>query len=197
MFMCDSDRPEGRRPTARPADVARVNRTELSMLGFAADEMLGHEVWGFLVEDEREKARRAHEERLSGLASPDQHFERQFQHRDGRHVPVLVQSRLLRDEGGKIVGTPATIQDISERKRSEEERERLIVELQEALARIKTLSGLLPICSSCKKIRDDKGYWSQIETYIRDHTEADFSHGICPVCADELYPELTPGATSG
>ena len=159
--------------------------------------MLGHEVWEFLVEEEREKARRAHEERLAGLASPDQHFERQFRHRDGRRVPVLVQSRLLRDEGGKIVGTRATIQDISERKRSEEERERLIVELQEALARIKTLSGLLPICSSCKKIRDDKGYWSQIETYIRDHTEADFSHGLCPVCADELYPELRPCATSG
>ena len=177
--------------------VTRVNRTELSMLGFAADEMLGEEIWGFLAEDEREKARRAHEERLSGLASPDQHFERQFRHRDGRNVPVLVQSTLLRDGGGHIIGTRATIQDISERKRSEGEREKLILELQEALAKIKTLSGLLPICSSCKKIRDDKGDWSQIETYIRDHTEADFSHGLCPACADELYPELKPGATSG
>ena len=177
--------------------VTRVNRTELAMLGFAADEMLGHNIWDFLAEDERAKARRSHEERLAGLASPDQHFERQFRHRDGRHVPVLVQSRLLRDGGGNVIGTRATIQDISERKRAEEERERLIVELQQALARIKTLSGLLPICSSCKKIRDDKGDWSQIETYIRDHTEADFSHGLCPVCADELYPELRRGATSG
>ena len=66
----------------------------------------------------------------------------------------------------------------------------MILELKEALTRIKTLSGLLPICSSCKKIRDDKGYWNQIETYIRDHSEVDFSHGICPVCAVELYPEL-------
>ncbi len=69
--------------------------------------------------------------------------------------------------------------------------------LQEALTRIKTLRGLLPICSSCKKIRDDEGDWSQIETYIRDHTEVDFSHGLCPVCADELYPELKPGAAFG
>ena len=177
--------------------VTRVNRTELAMLGFAADEMLGHELWGFLVEDEREKARREHEEGLAGVGSPDRHFEGQFRHRGGRQVPVLVQSRLLRDSGGNIIGTRATIQDISERKRSEEERERLVVELQEALTRIKTLRGLLPICSSCKKIRDDKSYWSQIETYIRHHTEVDFSHGLCPVCADELYPELKPGAASG
>lgn len=59
--------------------------------------------------------------------------------------------------------------------------------LQEALAEIKTLSGLLPICSKCKKIRDDKGYWNQIETYIKKHSQAEFSHGICPECSDELY----------
>ena len=63
-------------------------------------------------------------------------------------------------------------------------------ELQEALSEIKTLSGLLPICASCKKIRDDKGYWNQIEAYIRDRSEAEFSHSICPECAKHLYPEL-------
>ena len=62
-------------------------------------------------------------------------------------------------------------------------------ELQEAFENIKVLKGLLPICASCKKIRDDKGYWNQIETYIMEHTEADFSHGICPECAKKLYPE--------
>jgi DNA-binding NtrC family response regulator len=77
-----------------------------------------------------------------------------------------------------------------ERKRAEEERERLISQLQEALANIKTLRGLLPICASCKKIRDDTGYWNQIETYIHIHTEADFSHGLCPDCIARLYPEL-------
>jgi len=73
-------------------------------------------------------------------------------------------------------------------KKHEEEREKLIGELQEALAKVKQLSGLLPICASCKKIRDDKGYWNQIESYIRDHSEAEFSHGICPECAAKLYP---------
>jgi len=63
-------------------------------------------------------------------------------------------------------------------------------ELQKALSEIKTLSGLLPICASCKKIRDDQGYWNQIELYIRDHTEAEFSHGLCPICAESLYGDL-------
>jgi len=71
-----------------------------------------------------------------------------------------------------------------------QDKEKLIVELREALAKVKTLSGLLPICSSCKKIRDDNGYWNQIETYIRERSEADFTHGICPKCAKMLYPGL-------
>lgn len=69
-------------------------------------------------------------------------------------------------------------------------RKELILELQAAIGEIKTLSGLIPICSSCKKIRDDKGYWNQIEVFIRDHSDAEFSHGICPECIQELYPEL-------
>jgi AmiR/NasT family two-component response regulator len=67
---------------------------------------------------------------------------------------------------------------------------RLNAELQDTLAKIKTLSGLLPLCSSCKKIRDDDGYWHQVEVYIRDHSEAEFSHGLCPECAKKLYPEI-------
>jgi len=63
-------------------------------------------------------------------------------------------------------------------------------ELQEEIAKVKTLKGLLPICANCKKIRDDKGCWHQVEAYIRDHSEVDFSHSICPECMKELYPEL-------
>jgi len=70
------------------------------------------------------------------------------------------------------------------------ERENIILELQDALAEVITLRGIIPICSSCKKVRDDKGYWNQIESYIRDHSEADFSHSICPECAKELYPDF-------
>jgi PAS domain-containing protein len=81
--------------------------------------------------------------------------------------------------------------DITQRKKAEEEREKLIRELQEALAKVKLLSGLLPICAACKKVRDDDGYWNQIDTYIRDHAEVEFSHSICPDCAKRLYPEYT------
>jgi len=74
-------------------------------------------------------------------------------------------------------------------KRAEEERDVLVRQLQHALANIKTLHGLLPICSSCKKIRDDHGYWNQLETYIGAHTDAEFTHGLCPECIQKLYPD--------
>ena len=83
-------------------------------------------------------------------------------------------------------------QENAERRRAEQARELLIGELQDALARIKTLRGLIPICASCKKIRTDKGFWQQIEEYIGDHSEAEFSHGICPECAHRLYPAYYP-----
>ncbi len=76
------------------------------------------------------------------------------------------------------------------RKVISEKREKAVLDRERALADVKILRGFLPICASCKKIRDDKGYWSQIELYIRDHSEADFSHGICPDCSRKLYPEL-------
>lgn len=71
----------------------------------------------------------------------------------------------------------------------EQERSKLTAELREALAKLKVLSGLLPICASCKNIRDEEGYWHRVEEYIRDHSEADFSHSVCPACACRLYPE--------
>ena len=80
--------------------------------------------------------------------------------------------------------------EVKERRQAEKEKEQLIEKLQKTLSDVKKLSGLLPICASCKKIRDDKGYWNQIESYIRDHSEANFSHGICPDCKKKLYPDL-------
>ncbi len=87
------------------------------------------------------------------------------------------------------------VEDITERKKMETERENLINNLTDALSEVKTLSGLLPICSNCKNIRDDKGYWKKIESYIRDHSDANFSHSICPECAKLLYPDLNVDIT--
>ena len=80
--------------------------------------------------------------------------------------------------------------DITPRKEAERERERLVSDLQQALAEVKTLAGFLPICASCKNIRTDEGYWQQIEAYLSEHSELEFTHGICPVCLEKLYPEF-------
>ena len=82
------------------------------------------------------------------------------------------------------------VRDISDRRQAAAEREKLILELQEAVANIKALRGLLPICAYCKKIRDDQGYWNQVELYIRRHAEVQFTHGVCPDCARRIVPDV-------
>ncbi len=82
------------------------------------------------------------------------------------------------------------IDDIKRRKKTEAEKVALIDDLKKALTEVKKLSGLLPVCSSCKKIRDDKGYWNKLEIFIEERSEAQFSHGMCPKCASDLYPDI-------
>jgi len=130
--------------------------------------------------------------RLTGKA----HGELAGRRRDGSLFPVEFSSVVFENPRGEA-RTCLIIRDISERKAAEAERERLIQELQDAVAKVKNLSGLLPICASCKKIRDERGQWHHLEIYIRDHSEADFSHGICPDCRRRLYPEHSPGDSRG
>lgn len=118
--------------------------------------------------------------------------------RRDRQVESNFRTTLLMFFSGNAVGFSliglvflALAREIAERKRVEEGREKLVSDLQNALAQVKTLkSGLLSICAQCKKIRDDKGYWIQLETYIRQHTDTQFSHGICPECLKKYYPEF-------
>jgi PAS domain S-box-containing protein len=113
-----------------------------------------------------------------------------MKHKDGTWVWVLDRGRVItRSADGKPLRMFGTHTDITQRKHDEEERERLIVKLQSALAEVKTLSGIIPICANCKKVRDDKGYWEQVESYVSHHTNAQFSHGVCPDCVEKLYPE--------
>ncbi len=94
----------------------------------------------------------------------------------------------LYDSDGETVGAIETVRDITEKKLLEQKKEKVIKkELDKALSNAKVLNGLLPICASCKQIRDDKGYWNQIENYIRDRSEAEFSHSLCPVCEEAFY----------
>jgi PAS domain S-box-containing protein len=103
----------------------------------------------------------------------------------------------IRDIAGRVTHYVAVKEDITARKQNEAERDQLIRDLQDALANVKSLSGLLPICASCKKIRDDEGYWSQVESYIQKHSDATFTHGICPDCIKKLYPDLAEGGLGG
>ena len=117
------------------------------------------------------------------------HFETKRRTKDGRIVDVSLTISPIKTREGKIIGASSTARDITERKLLEKERQKVFVELQKALSEVKKLSGFLPICSSCKKIRDDKGYWKEVERYIGEHSEAEFSHSICPECMRKLYPE--------
>lgn len=108
---------------------------------------------------------------------------------DGQKKTILNFTAPVLDDNGQIEAAIVVNRDVTELKRAEAAQEKLIQELQKALSEVRKLSGMLPICASCKKIRDDQGYWTQIEAYIRDHSEAEFSHGICPECMQKLYPE--------
>ncbi len=99
--------------------------------------------------------------------------------------------RSMREKSRKIKEAHEKIEiEIAERRQAQIEKDSLIVELRNALGEVRTLSGLLPICASCKNIRDDKGYWKEIELYIRERSGAEFTHGLCPKCAKKLYPDL-------
>ena len=105
---------------------------------------------------------------------------------DGSYRWFLMLGLPLQDSSGNAASWFGTCTDIEELRQAAAERERLIGELQEALARVKLLTGLLPICAGCKKIRDEHGTWRQVEIYIRDHSEANFSHGMCPDCLEKF-----------
>lgn len=114
-----------------------------------------------------------------------------MKHKSGDWVWVLDRGKVATwTEDGKPLLMCGTHQDITKEKDAIVEKEKLIAKLEKALSEVKMLSGMLPICSSCKRIRDDNGYWKQIESYIKEHSDAEFTHGMCPECARKLYPDI-------
>lgn len=108
---------------------------------------------------------------------------------DGSRKTILNSALPLRNDAGQVTGAIIINQDITDRRRSELEREGLVKQLQGAIAQVHTLSGLLPICAGCKKIRDQAGRWLTIEEYVESRSTVQFSHGICPDCEARLYPD--------
>ena len=125
------------------------------------------------------------------------HFETRRQRKEGEWVEVSLSVSPVRNTAGQIIGISTIARNITERKKAERERERLVEEQQRLLGEVKTLSGLLPICSYCKKIRDDNGYWNQIEDYIGKHSSANFTHSVCPDCASNQYAEFIGDISPG
>jgi PAS domain S-box-containing protein len=123
-------------------------------------------------------------EYLQRIASGEivESFETQRITKNGKVLDIWLVVTCLKDDSGIIDSIATTERDITEIKN----------ELRKKETEVKILMGLLPICASCKEIRDDRGYWHQIESYIRDHSEAEFTHGICPKCAEKLSPESKP-----
>lgn len=160
------------------------------ILGFREDEISNHlDEW---------ESRLHPDDRQAAIGNLDRHIdgetayyesEYRLRCRDGSYKWIHDRGKIVsRDRYGKPLKIVGTQRDVTLEREIEIENQRLIKELAKALDKVKLLNGLLPICAKCKKIRDDKGYWNQIEVYIREHSEAEFSHSICPECIREMYP---------
>jgi PAS domain S-box-containing protein len=164
-----------------------ANTRMYELINYPGGELEGRSVFDFIHPDERGKIISNYENRMKGEALSVS-YDFRIISLAGEDVWVSVNSTRIQWKGRPAVLSLMT--DITKRKKMEEEREGMISDLRKTLAEVKTLSGLLPICSSCKKIRDDSGYWSQIEEYIKAHSEAEFSHSLCPDCVKRLYPDV-------
>lgn len=161
-----------------------INETAIRVLGYAPEALIGTAFSALLPEEAQDHLEEA--ELVDGVYGP---------------MPFRCASGELRNADVTVAvvpwdGQPAllySLRDVTRRTLMEQEREKLIHELQDALATVNQLSGLLPICANCKRIRDAEGTWADLERYISARSNAEFSHGICPTCRDELYPGLGKG----
>ncbi len=170
--------------------VILINRKGCEVLGYEEKEIIGKNWFDhFFPERIRGEVKGIFLKIIADGTGHFEYVENPVLTKGGEERIIAWHNTVLRDESGKIIGSLSSGEDITERKRVEEEKERLIKELKEAIENVKILRGMLPICSSCKKIRSDKGYWTQIEAYIREHSDVEFTHSICPECIKKLYPD--------
>ncbi len=167
---------------------AYVNKKFAEILGYSVEECLNNMHFRQTVHPEDlDVVREQISKRISGKVNSVNYTFRGIK-KNGKIIHVEILGSTIQLSGKPAVA--GSMLDITARKQVEEQREELIEALQKALSEVKTLRGFLPICSYCKKIRDDKGYWSQIESYIHKHSDAEFSHGICPECAKKYFPDM-------
>ncbi len=166
------------------------NHAAKTMFGYSADE-IADRPFTFIITKQLAKDLKNEMKRMVSTGKSNiigKTFEYSGLRKNGSEFPMEFSMTTWKTKEG--IFFTITIREITERKQIEGEREKLILELQEALAKIKTFKGVLHICVFCKKIRDDKGHWHQIDVYIRDHSEVEFSHGFCHECAKNFYSEF-------
>jgi PAS domain S-box-containing protein len=168
-----------------------VSNSSVPLTGYEPDELLHRSVFDLAHRDDLGANRTVF---TACMRSAGQSFtlELRLQHKDEsyRWVQCVLQNR-MHDPAVKAL--VLNYRDISDRRHLEAERDKLVAELSDAAHNAKVLTGLLPICASCKKIRDEQGQWGPVEVYIRERSHAKFTHGICPECKDKLYPGLGEG----
>ena len=154
----------------------RLNRAWEQTLGFTRAELMAKPFIEFVHPEDRDRTLGQNRAVRSGGQA--HFFENRYLCKDGSYRWLMWNA--TPDADRSIIY--AVARDITERKAADEERETLVRSLRDALAEVKTLRAILPICSYCKRIRDDKNYWHSVETYVSQHTNAQFSHSICPAC---------------
>ncbi len=167
--------------------IFQANKSFCEMLRYSEEELVGRSMQELTHPDDREKSAKESERVFAGQI-PAVRFETRYIKKNQKSLWVQLHATTICDQDGKALYALGMIEDISRRKVAEREREQLISQLKDALSKIKTLRGLIPICAWCKKIRDDAGYWTRVETYIKDHSNASFTHCICPTCLKKEDP---------
>ena len=160
----------------------------VNVLGYSQEEFMGHYTEYMTDSPINKDVDQYTKAALRG--EKQEPYEAEYWHKNGTRVHMRVTEVPLVDDNGNMLGIEGIVQDITRLKQAEADRESAIKKLEKALSEIKTLRGILPLCSYCKKIRDDEGYWEQVDVYINKYSEADISHGICPECLKDHFPKI-------
>ena len=169
--------------------ISAWNRGAEKLYGYSETEALKMKIDRLIPEDKKDETRTFMQQLINGEIVESLETKRMA--KDGRVLDIWLTITRLTDSNGKIISIATTERDITARKLNEIKLQQTIDDLKKTLDEAQTLRGLLPICASCKKIRDDKGYWQEVETYIRKYMKVQFSHGICPECRKKLYPKFS------
>jgi len=176
--------------TDMDGNIVYANEVALRYSGLSSmEELIGQNAFSFVAPENRDEARERLALILEGQRGPTE--SRMTFHPDQKFC-FEINGGLLRDEQGTPYGTVFLIRDCTERKRLEDDLQKRLAELQEASVHISTLQGILPICSYCHRIRNDQECWEQLEKYISEHSDAQFSHSLCPECLQKHFPEAVP-----